>query len=693
MAPKDEKSSLKRARASTGEEAEQKKPRRSARLSNADEDEASEQVKQGPLPSPVTRNDTGNTDNGPEETITPVVQPIHEQRATPPSDSQRPNRYGNLSSPPSDTQPYSQFLPPPPVSYEVSDEEKEGVWGYLVPTAGFQQPLVLRKRAACPVPAFPNNKPDGKQKVPKQQWKADEEKYEAEKAVNGVPAGGYLIGRHPECDWKIPEPTVSNRHCLLFSENKNGDAVAVLEDLSGNGTYVNDAFVGRNKRRELQDGDEISVLNIANFIFRYPRRRDTNAFKKQYSIQGQLGKGHFATVYLALEKSTGVRYAVKKFEKRSGPGERSKVEGLQQEIAVLMGVSHPNVLCLKDTFDETDGVYLVLELAPEGELFNWIVMKQKLSEAEARKIFIQLFQGIKYLHERNIVHRDIKPENILLIDKELHVKIADFGLAKIIGEESFTTTLCGTPSYVAPEILEQTNRRRYTRAVDVWSLGVVLYICLCGFPPFSDELYSAENPYTLSQQIKMGRFDYPSPYWDSVGDPALELIDRMLTVDVEQRITIDECLEHPWITQRPISLTDSTDGLTGALAGLDFSRRKPQRERTMLSTINDVKVDRVIETQPDAPPVKVWDKNAKARFHTQLPGSQQNAAQQAKASQEKHGGKPARFEETVEPGPDAARDPQEFIEMGGKGDQVLFEDTNGSRYPDATMNAGAPDDE
>ena len=223
-----------------------------------------------------------------------------------------------------------------------------------------------------------------------------------------------------------------------------------------------------------------------------------------------------------------------------------------------MGVSHPNMLCLKDTFNESDGVYLVLELAPEGELFNWIVMKQKLTEVETRKIFIQLFQGVKYLvschlyyrrdehlltppqHERNIVHRDIKPENILLIDKILNIKLADFGLAKIIGEESFTTTLCGTPSYVAPEILEQSHRRRYTRAVDVWSLGVVLYICLCGFPPFSDELYTPENPYTLSQQIKMGRFDYPSPYWDSVGDPALDLIDRMLTVDVDKRITIDE---------------------------------------------------------------------------------------------------------------------------------------------------------
>lgn len=125
--------------------------------------------------------------------------------------------------------------------------------------------------------------------------------------------------------------------------------------------------------------------------------RDTNRFRQQYTIQEQLGKGHFASVYLCVEKSTGVRYAVKKFEKRTGPGEKTKVEGLQQEIAVLMGVSHPTLLCLKDTFDEDDGVYLVLELAAEGELFNWIVMKQKLTEAEARKVFIQLFQGVKYL--------------------------------------------------------------------------------------------------------------------------------------------------------------------------------------------------------------------------------------------------------------------------------------------------------
>ena len=298
----------------------------------------------------------------------------------------------------------------------------------------------------------------------------------------------------------------------------------MLEDLSSNGTYVNEAIVGRNQRRELREHDEIAILNDVRFVFKYPKSRPTSAFHKQYEILQKLGKGHFAEVYLCVEKSTGQRYAVKMFANRPGASDdKARTSGLQQEIAVLMSVRHPNVLCLHDTFDEPDGVKLVLELAPEGELFNLIIQKQKLTESETRRLFLQLFQGIKYLHDRDIVHRDIKPENILMADSDMNVKLADFGLAKIIGDQSFTTTLCGTPSYVAPEILAEQGQRQYTKAVDIWSLGVVLYICLCGFPPFSDELTSRQYPYTMSQQIKSGRFDYPSPYWDSVGDPACTL--------------------------------------------------------------------------------------------------------------------------------------------------------------------------
>ena len=210
-----------------------------------------------------------------------------------------------------------------------------------------------------------------------------------------------------------------------------------------------------------------------------------------------------------------------------------------------------------------------------------------------------------------------------------------------------------------------------------------MYICLCGFPPFSDELYSQENPYTLSQQIKMGRFDYPSPYWDSVGDPALDLIDRMLTVDVDKRITIDECLEHPWIIQdrskRP-GLADSTDGLTGAMSDLDFSKRKIERERTLLADLNDVKVSKVIEWQDKKAPVKVFEKNLDGkRVHNPQPnGGASQAVAGAKAN--RHANEAPEDDLATQDGPAAQARTDVFMEMGGKGDQQLFENDRNSRY-------------
>ncbi|OTB07569.1 hypothetical protein M426DRAFT_317881 [Hypoxylon sp. CI-4A] len=660
MAPR-ETSQLKRGRdspPSKNENDPSKKPRRSGRLSqkteNVEQQKTPVITNQQKLPSPVT-HPTDSDELYKEPTVEPPEgRPSQVTHRTPEETFSQV-----LSSPPQDTQafPTSQFIEAnAALSEEVEDEEKEGVWGYLFPldTRYGGRCVVLKKRCTCPEPndiAGVLNK--------KQIGSADdsalkqEESFEKSK-VKGTPSGGYLIGRHPECDIIVDDTTISNRHCLIFTENKGNDTIAILEDLSSNGTFVNEAIVGRNQRRELQEQDEIAVMDKARFIFRYPRSRPSSAFLQQYTLLDRLGKGHFAEVYLCVEKSTGQRFAVKVFTKNPSIDERSKTDGLQQEIAVLMGVSHPNVLCLKDTFNEKNAVYLVLELAPEGELFNHIVMKQKLTETETRKLFVQLFQGIKYLHDRNIVHRDVKPENILLVDKDLHVKLADFGLAKIIGEESFTTTLCGTPSYVAPEILAEGRHRKYTKAVDIWSLGVVLYICLCGFPPFSDELYSRDFPYTLSQQIKSGRFDYPSPYWDSVGDPALDLIDHMLVVEPEKRYTVDQCLAHPWLTQKALGVNDSTDGLVAGIGGLEMQRRGAIRERTLLSSINSIEVTNKVPLGPDAKkgPLKVYSKN---------PTADPKAA-------------------STEPRPADQRGTKEFMEMGGKGDQELFGNDEMSFY-------------
>ena len=161
----------------------------------------------------------------------------------------------------------------------------------------------------------------------------------------------------------------------------------------------------------------------------------------------------------------------------------------------------------------------------------------------------------------------------------------------------------------------------------------------------------------------MGRFDYPSPYWDTVGDPALELIDRMMTVDAEKRITIDECLEHPWLTNKAnyINPADSTDGLTGAMNQLDFARRKPKRERTLLSSINDIKISKVVHAPNANGPgveadVNVWEKNPEGK--------------------KTYKGKTVAKEET----PAANRQQEEFMEIGGKGDHVLLTDDASSRY-------------
>jgi len=313
----------------------------------------------------------------------------------------------------------------------------------------------------------------------------------------------------------------------------------------------------------------------------------------------------------------------------------------------------------------------------------------------------------------------------------LTIKLADFGLAKIIGEESFTTTLCGTPSYVAPEILTPTPQRRYTRAVDIWSLGVVLYIVLCGFPPFSDELCTQSNPYTLSQQIKMGRFDYPSPYWDTVGDEALDLIDRMLCVKVEKRITVEGCLGHPWITGekfmdwlrrehpfeieqggqyagwgtngeqylasepdfKPANLenlsVDSTHGLRSALDALNFEKRKPHRERTLLSDLNDIQLSKVIPIDPKAErgqspmkdhkeqlsEIKLWKKN---------PNDSETAPSSPAIKDENK----QQTGKTKEANPYEDREPEAFLAVGEKGDPVLYGNES-SRYetPEARAKA------
>ncbi|KAK9704130.1 serine/threonine protein kinase, variant 2 [Basidiobolus ranarum] len=341
---------------------------------------------------------------------------------------------------------------------------------------------------------------------------------------------GYLLGRHPECDVTINHPQISNRHCLVFKENKidtqTGPQECVfIEDLSSNGTRVNGKKIGRNQRRQIFSGDHIQLTSTSSksagtfdnnfFLFKQIMQDDEfkSTINEKYFIGATLGQGNFAEVKVATERSTGKKFAVKIINKLRFRHKPKLNEALQREIAILMAIKHPCIISTHGVYDEQDFLYIILELVDGGELFDLIQKKQRFSEPEARFIFYQLFQAIKYLHDRGITHRDMKPENILLDSKgPLRVKVSDFGLAKIVGEASFIQTLCGTPNYVAPEVLQLPQHRQYSKGVDLWSLGVILYICLCGFPPFSDEL----GPPSMQTQIKEGIYNFPSPYWDNI---------------------------------------------------------------------------------------------------------------------------------------------------------------------------------
>mmetsp|Transcript_10010 Transcript_10010/g.29563 ORF Transcript_10010/g.29563 Transcript_10010/m.29563 type:complete len:332 (-) Transcript_10010:498-1493(-) len=259
---------------------------------------------------------------------------------------------------------------------------------------------------------------------------------------------------------------------------------------------------------------------------------------KDYEIGKHLGSGNFAEVKECTRKSDGMKCAVKIIDK-------SKVGDMQDavdsEIEIMRSMNHPNIIKLFAIYDEKKKMNLVMELVTGGELFDRIVERGSYTESDAAKLVAQLCTALAYLHTKGIVHRDLKPENLLYADPspDASIKLADFGLAKLVNGANVMQTACGTPGYVAPEILAN---KGYGLEVDMWSVGVILYILLCGFPPF----YEDELP-ALFKQIMSGRFDFPSPWWDNISNDAKGLVNSLLIVDPKKRLSAEQVLAHKWI--------------------------------------------------------------------------------------------------------------------------------------------------
>lgn len=322
-------------------------------------------------------------------------------------------------------------------------------------------------------------------------------------------------------------------------------------------------------------------------------------FPKNYKLLEILGEGAFSTVYKVENTVNGKYYAMKIINKDSLS--EKQLNNIQNEINIMKNLHHQNVLKLHQFYNHTDYCYLVLEYCNGGEVFNKIIEYTYFSEQLSRHVFLQVLRAVNYLHQNNVVHRDIKPENLFFnkvrflprshdefvgalrasdddnkVDEGKFVtgygagtigviKLGDFGLAKRlaytnpVNKSNLNSTVrnnlktpCGTAGYTAPEVItvnqDIDKENYYSKAVDIWSLGCFLYTILCGFPPFYDD-----DSNKLTMKILNGDYTFLSPWWDDISLEAKDLISKMLIINPNNRITIDEILDHPWVKEETFS--------------------------------------------------------------------------------------------------------------------------------------------
>ncbi|KAK1624870.1 kinase-like domain-containing protein [Colletotrichum phormii] len=334
---------------------------------------------------------------------------------------------------------------------------------------------------------------------------------------------------------------------------------------------------------------------------------------ERWELVEKMGDGAFSNVYRARDTSgehpgeCAIK-VVRKYEMNSMQGNKhlhpdfkkvpkaAERANILKEVQIMRQLDHPNIIKLVDFSESRQYYYIILELAPGGELFHQIVRLTYFSEELSRHVIVQVAQALEYLHEeRGVVHRDIKPENILFSpipvipsknpkpkqpgDEDKvdegdfipgvgaggigQIKIADFGLSKIVWDNQ-TMTPCGTVGYTAPEIVKD---ERYSKSVDMWALGCVLYTLLCGFPPFYDESIEV-----LTEKVAKGQYTFLSPWWDDISKSAQDLISHLLTVDPEKRYTITEFLAHPWIKGSGPTLREEKKTQPDMLRAFDANR-------------------------------------------------------------------------------------------------------------------------
>uniref|UniRef100_A0A4X1VWI0 non-specific serine/threonine protein kinase n=1 Tax=Sus scrofa TaxID=9823 RepID=A0A4X1VWI0_PIG len=300
-------------------------------------------------------------------------------------------------------------------------------------------------------------------------------------------------------------------------------------------------------------------------------------FTDGYEIKEDIGVGSYSVCKRCVHKATDAEYAVKIIDKsKRDPSE---------EIEILLRYGqHPNIITLKDVYDDGKCVYLVMELMRGGELLDRILRQRCFSEREASDVLCTIAKTMDYLHSQGVVHRDLKPSNILYMDESGNpesIRICDFGFAKQLrAENGLLMTPCYTANFVAPEVLK---RQGYDAACDIWSLGILLYTMLAGFTPFANG--PDDTPEDILARIGSGKYALSGGNWDSISDAAKDVVSKMLHVDPHQRLTAVQVLKHPWIVNREYLSQNQLSRqdvhlVKGAMAATYFAlNRTPQAPR------------------------------------------------------------------------------------------------------------------
>ncbi|XP_050792500.1 ribosomal protein S6 kinase alpha-3 isoform X2 [Gopherus flavomarginatus] len=292
--------------------------------------------------------------------------------------------------------------------------------------------------------------------------------------------------------------------------------------------------------------------------------RNSIQFTDGYEVKEDIGVGSYSICKRCIHKATNMEYAVKIIDK-------SKRDPTEEIEILLRYGQHPNIITLKDVYDDGKYVYVVTELMKGGELLDKILRQKFFSEREASAVLLTITRTVEYLHAQGVVHRDLKPSNILYVDESGNpesIRICDFGFAKQLrAENGLLMTPCYTANFVAPEVLK---RQGYDAACDIWSLGVLLYTMLTGYTPFANG--PDDTPEEILARIGSGKFSLTGGYWNSVSITAKDLVSKMLHVDPHQRLTAAQVLRHPWIVdsdqlpQYQLNRQDAPHLVKGAMA-------------------------------------------------------------------------------------------------------------------------------